>query len=85
MNRAKDNRKLLGIVVITFFAAIALCVIFGGCIPATREAGIRRVAEHKLATCRQSTANVDQRHACNVETREYCRARGLEGTCGEGW
>ena len=54
-------------------------VLLTGC-AATHAAGIRRMAEHRLKHCR--TAVFDSH--CARQSRDYCRANGLEDDCGQG-
>ena len=71
---------ILCVFVVAFAATIA-CASF----PATREAGVRRAAEAKLKACRKGTQFPYQFKPCYIETQDFCRSRGLERTCGEGF
>jgi hypothetical protein len=56
-----------------------------GCLPATREAGLRRMAEAKLAMCiGRSHCTLQEDAACRREASVWCRERGMERDCGEG-
>lgn len=62
-----------------------LAMLLAACIPASRAAGIRRLAEWRLSDCRKAAVFAPQMAECYESTRAYCRARELEDTCGEGW
>lgn len=51
------------------------------CVPVTYRAGMRRMAETRFQWCAEA---MDQ-PACHAEVHRFCRDRGLEKTCGEGW
>ncbi len=74
-------------VAFTAFVVVLVAAFYfltaSGCV-ATHAAGIRRMAEAKLAQCRKGTINGVQAAPCYRETRDFCRAHGLERTCGEG-
>lgn len=64
-------------------AGLALlgCCLGFACVPVTYRAGVRRLAESHLHSCRKERDPM----TCYAETRDYCAARGLERTCGEGY
>ena len=74
----------IDIVVFVFFVAFAATIACAS-FPATREAGVRRAAEAKLKACRKGTQFPYQFKPCYIETQDFCRSRGLERTCGEGF
>ena len=64
---------------------IALLLLLCSCLPATHNAGVRRMAEAKLEFCRGPKKGVFSPPHCYNEVRDYCRSQGLEKTCGEGY
>lgn len=52
---------------------LSMLLFLIGCLPATHNAGVRRMAEHLYETERDSK-----------KTEEYCISNGLEKTCGFG-
>ncbi len=63
--------------------AAAVCAV--ACLPATREAGLRRMAESQVENCMLSTRC--QRPAivaCYRAAEQWCRINSMEKSCGEG-
>ena len=67
---------------LAFLVGLAICVL-AGC-PATRIAGIRRLAEADLRTCKRGVVFAHEARHCYQATQAYCRDAGIERTCGEG-
>ncbi len=60
------------------------CVIWA-CLPATRAAGLRRLAESQVASCIRSSRCLPARiAACYQEAEEWCLSHSMEKLCGEG-
>ncbi len=70
-----------------YFIAL-VCLLAGAagvvaCVPATHEAGIRRMAESRMRFCQFGDRTWQK--PCIAEVQSYCRAMALEKTCGEGF
>lgn len=70
----------------TIAAAVAVIVAVLSCVEfaATRNAGVRRMAEARLAVCRKGTVSSVEARPCYEQTRAFCLDAGLERGCGEG-
>lgn len=79
--------RLVGGFIVGLLIGLGFCLLFSSCagFPATREAGIRRMAEAKLKICRKGFLTSEQAHDCYSNTQLYCLAHGMERTCGEGF
>ena len=65
------------------FVVVALGLIgMAACLPATKEAGVRRMQAYQLERCVKGNhcAALSQ---CFAESRARCRAAGLEASCGQ--
>ena len=67
--------------------SLALVAVWYGCVgfQATHNAGVRRLAESRLAVCRKGTITGIEASHCYAEVHAFCLAQGLERTCGEGF
>lgn len=70
--------------IITVFCFSLIATIACANFSATRAAGVRRMAEAQLSACRKGTRFPHEYRPCYTDVQAYCRAQGLERTCGEG-
>ncbi len=64
--------------------SMLLLGVNSGCV-ATKEAGVRRMAESHLEFClRSAPMGQDYRQMCYNETTDYCTSHNLEKGCGFG-
>ncbi len=64
---------------------LLLLMMLPACLPSTKIAGQRRMAEARVATClRHTGCKRAEITACYTESALWCKALGLEKSCGEG-
>ena len=68
-----------------WLCAVLVVVLPLACLPATPKAGQRRMAEAIVESCVSSSrCQRSETIACHKEAEQWCRAHGLERSCGEG-